>query len=79
MELLDRNLQEAFDFLAKDKEQKEIDVAEFVSVMNAATDRFLEKLDKKEQQRRSGPILLVPDYVAKEQQAIDAMKNEGGR
>jgi len=79
LELLDRNLQEAFDFLAKDKEQKEIDVAEFVSVMNAATDRFLEKLDKKEQQRRSGPILLVPDYVAKEQQAIDAMKNEGGR
>ena len=64
-DLLEKNLEDAFQFLAKDKEQKEIEVAEFVSIMNVATDKFLEGLRKKEQ-RRSGPILLVPDYVAKE-------------
>lgn len=60
-DLLEKNLEEAFLFLSKDKKQEEIDAGEFVSVMNAATERFLKKLENK--RAENTPRLLVPSHI----------------
>lgn len=60
--LLEKNLEEAFLFLTKDKAQKDINPDELVSVMCGATDRFLTKQAKKKSMA-DRPALLVPTHL----------------
>lgn len=60
LELLEKNLEDAFKFLTKDTPQEDLDPSKLVSVMGAATDRFLKKVNAGPSER---PVLLVPKHM----------------
>ncbi len=63
IDLLEKNLEEAFKFLTKDTPQEDLDPSKLVSVMAAATDRFLKKVNAGPSEK---PVLLVPNYITKQ-------------